>query len=112
MALLDIASTETSGTSVLRLSGELDISTAPTLADALAQAEAERPRVVVLDLRPLGFLDSTGLRLILAAHARTQEAGGRLVLVRGPDAVQRIFDVTRLEERLAFVDDPGELLAV
>jgi anti-sigma B factor antagonist len=54
-------------------------------------------------------MDSTGLRLIVSADARAREQGRRLAVVRGPEAVQRIFRVTRLEDRLDMVDDPAAL---
>jgi anti-sigma B factor antagonist len=59
----------------------------------------------VLDLRALSFMDSSGLRALLAADARAKEAGRRLVLVRGDERVQRVLRITRLDERLEIVDD-------
>jgi anti-sigma B factor antagonist len=59
----------------------------------------------VLDLRPLTFMDSSGLRALLAADTRAREAGGRLVLIRGDERVQRVLRITRLDERLEIVDD-------
>jgi anti-anti-sigma factor len=71
--------------------------------------EAEGPAVLVLDLSDLTFLDSTGLRTVVTADERARENGRRLVVVRGPDAVQRVFAITRLEERLEMVDDASSL---
>ena len=59
----------------------------------------------MVDLSKLTFLDSTGLRCIVTADERAREEGRRIVIVRGPDAVQRVFSITRLEERLEMVDD-------
>lgn len=89
----------------VRLSGELDISSALALEEELRRIEDERPRVLVLDLRRLKFLDSTGLRLILAAHARALKRGSRLTIVQGSDAVRRIFRLTGVVERLNVFDD-------
>jgi anti-sigma B factor antagonist len=58
-----------------------------------------------VDLSKLTFLDSTGLRCIVTADERARAEGRRIVIVRGPDAVQRVFAITRLEERLEMVDD-------
>jgi anti-sigma B factor antagonist len=74
--------------------------------------ESHGVRLLILDLRGLTFVDSTGLRLIMSAHGRARASGRRLVLVRGPDVVQRVFKITRLERELEFVDDPTELLGV
>jgi anti-anti-sigma factor len=88
------------------LSGELDLSSALVLEEELRRIEEEkRPRVLVLDLRMLKFLDSTGLRLILAAHARALKRGGRLTIVQGTDAVRRIFRLTGVMERLNVFED-------
>jgi anti-anti-sigma factor len=56
-------------------------------------------------------MDSTGLRTIVTADARAREEGRRLAIVRGPDAVHRVFSVTRLDERLDMIDDPAAVEA-
>jgi anti-anti-sigma factor len=90
----------------IALTGELDLSSALAFEDQLRRVEEEaQPRVLVLDLRRLKFLDSTGLRLILAAHARALKRGGRLSIVQGTDAVRRIFRLTGVIERLNVFDD-------
>lgn len=88
----------------LKLSGELDISTAQLLEDDLHRVEAERPELIVLDLRDLAFMDSTGLRLLIMADARAKEEGRRLAIGRGNEMIQRVLHVTRLDERLEVVD--------
>jgi anti-sigma B factor antagonist len=90
----------------LSLAGELDISSALTLEEELRRIEEEtRPRLLILDLRKLKFLDSTGLRLILGAHARALKRGGKLSIVQGSDAVRRIFRLTGMAEKLNVFDD-------
>jgi len=84
--------------------GELDIATVEKL-----RAEVERLREsgfekLVLDLRGVRFLDSTGLRLVLELDAAAKEASQELLLIRGSDVVQRIFVVTQVADRLHFVD--------
>lgn len=106
MQMLDLT-TETDGTTIrLTLQGELDIAGAAMVEQELERIEGAEPLTVVLDLRELAFMDSTGLRIIVAADGRAREHGRRLVIVRGPDAVQRIFHMTRMDERLEIVDDP------
>jgi anti-sigma B factor antagonist len=87
---------------VLRLSGELDLGTVAEAEDALARIENEGPGGITLDLRHLGFIDSTGVRFILSAHARAVEQDRPFAIVRGSDAVHRVFVLTRLDERLPF----------
>jgi anti-anti-sigma factor len=87
------------------LVGELDLSTVAKVQEELRRVEASAPATMVVDLSKLTFLDSTGLRCIVTADERARAEGRRIVIVRGPDAVQRVFAITRLEERLEMVDD-------
>jgi anti-sigma B factor antagonist len=105
MKTFDVTSEQRGDTVHLRLSGELDISSAPKVEDELARVEPERPELIVLDLRHLAFMDSTGLRLLIAADTRARQQDRRLAIVKGPEPVQRVFRITRLEERLEIVDD-------
>lgn len=93
----------------LTLSGELDIASAPSIEDALRDAEEQSPPVLVIDLRGLQFMDSTGLRTILSADARAREAKRRLVIVQGDENIQRVFQVTKLYDRVEIVSDPAEV---
>jgi anti-sigma B factor antagonist len=93
-------------TVVIALAGELDLAGAATLEQKLAGVDA---RAVVVDLRGLGFMDSSGLRALAVAALRAQSAGRRFALVPGAAQVMRVFDITRMRERLEFVADPGEL---
>jgi anti-sigma B factor antagonist len=92
----------------IALIGELDISEAPAVQEALSQIERSRPPILVLDLRRLSFLDSSGLRLILEADIRAREEGRSLSVVRGPESVHRVFSIALLDRRLHFVDDPAQ----
>lgn len=89
------------------LQGELDISSAERVEQELRRVEDMSPSTMVLDLRPLRFIDSTGLRLVLAADLRARRDGRRLLIVRGPDIVHRVFRIALLDRRLEFVDDPA-----
>ena len=95
---------------VIAAAGELDLSGAQVLESELNRLQAD-PELgtVVLDLRGLEFMDSSGLRLVVLADMRAREAGRRFVLVRGPDTVHRVFEITRMSERLDFVSDPDEI---
>jgi anti-anti-sigma factor len=105
MKLLDLTTETDGGTVRLALTGELDIAGAARVEQELERIERQPPATIVLDLRQLAFMDSTGLRVIVAADGRAREQGRRLVIVRGSDTVQRIIQMTRLDERLEIVDD-------
>ena len=66
----------------------------------------ERVQRVYLDLRELEFMDSSGLRLVALAERRLGAVDRPLVLVRGPETVQRVFAITRMDAHLTFVDEP------
>jgi anti-sigma B factor antagonist len=97
------------GTVHVALQGELDISSTGRVEKQLREIERGGPPLLVLDLRPLRFIDSTGLRLVLAADLRARRDGRRLVIVRGPDTVHRVFRIALLDRRLHFVEDPETL---
>jgi anti-anti-sigma factor len=91
------------------LEGELDIVNAPNLEEELTEAQADSVDTLILDLRDVTFIDSTGLRAVLAADERARLAGARLVVVRGAEAVHRVFTLTQLDQRLEIVDDPDSV---
>jgi anti-sigma B factor antagonist len=91
----------------LALEGELDISSTPRLEAELGRVEAAKPHVVILDLRDLAFLDSSGLRAILEADMRARREGRRVALIPGPETVHRVFLIALLDKRLEFIEPPG-----
>ncbi len=91
------------------LRGELDLSTVEKVEEELRRVEAGEERILVLDLSALSFLDSTGLRLMVTADRRAQKDGRRLVIVRGPETVHRVFTITKLDEKLEMVNDIAEV---
>jgi anti-anti-sigma factor len=110
VAELDFETTRNGTVAVIALTGELDLSGAAVLEAELDRLVAD-PAVsaVVLDLRGLEFMDSSGLRLVVVADRRAREAGRRFALVRGPETVHRVFEITRMSDRLDFVSDPAEV---
>jgi len=84
--------------------GELDIATVEKLRTEVDGLRESGFANLVLDLRGVRFLDSTGLRLILELDAAAREGSQELVLIRGSAVVQRIFEVTQVSERLQFID--------
>ncbi len=87
---------------IVQLSGELDLTCAPEVRQTLDELLSAGFEQIVIDLRGLRFLDSTGLSALLASHRSARERGCELTLTRAPDAVQRIFEVTGLESEFAF----------
>ena len=97
------------GSIVLKLRGELDMASAPELEQAVM------PRLhdgawVVLDLRSLDFIDSSGLRVVVGAHRAADEHGGRFTCVRGAagSTVHRIVEIAGIDGVIEMVDDPAQ----
>jgi anti-sigma B factor antagonist len=109
MPNLEFQTTRNGTVAVVVPKGELDLSGAAVLEAELDRL-AEDPELgaVVLDLRGLEFMDSSGLRLVVLADMRAREAGRRFSLVRGGDTVHRVFEITRMSDRLEFVDPPED----
>lgn len=109
MTLLQIEAHDRDGLAHVVLTGELDLSTIQKVEQELARVEGDGPEIVALDLSRLTFLDSSGLRIIVSADQRARRENRRFVVVRGPDTVQRVFSITRLDEQLELVDDVADL---
>ena len=104
--------THTAGrVTTLALRGELDLVSSPALDRTVAELTHSDAQLIVIDLRGLEFMDSTGLSTIVKAHQRAEETGRRFGLVRGPQQVQRLLSLTGVDERLTFADTPEELLS-
>lgn len=96
---------------ILRLEGELDMLNAPLLESALEDEHAAGFGMIVLDLRQLGFIDSTGLRTIFSVRDQASRRGQRFAVTPGSEQVQRLLTITRLGEHLTTISTPEEMLA-
>jgi anti-sigma B factor antagonist len=90
----------------LRLRGDLDLYSSPAFDDALVQIEGEKWPTIVLDMRELAFIDSMALRLVMRTQARAEQDGRRVVIVRGPDFLDRVLELSGLVGHLEIVDEP------
>ena len=91
-------------TAILRISGELDLTGAAQLDRCVTDLASNSPDVVVIDLRKVDFMDSTGLRSLLRARALGAEANWVVRLVRGSAPVQKVFELTRVDELFEYVE--------
>ena len=95
---------------LIAVAGELDLATGPQLEAELHDISPRETELVVVDLRNLEFMDSTGLSIIVRAHQRLTGEGCELGLVRGSPQVQRLLDLTGVADRIVLVAQPEELL--
>lgn len=89
---------------VLRLTGELDLASAYSLDDAIDAFRS--PSHVVIDMRGVTFIDSTGLRCLLRANGLAERRGIELTIVRGPRQVAEVFRLSGLDKHLPLADEP------
>ena len=105
---LEIRDQVLEGRGRLELIGELDLATVPRLVQAVEAIRARGASEVTIDLSQLAFLDSSGLRELIVLRDRALAEDWTLALVRPPQPALSIFQITRAEENLPFVDDDGE----
>ena len=99
-------------TALVALRGELDLVTVSKVAEVLdgLQPGAAGVRHVVLDLRGLTFMDSSGLHELIRQNEFARSNRHNLAVVRGTDAIQRVLELTGVEHTLVLVDDPADLV--
>ena len=85
---------------VLVLRGELDPHTAPALREQIDNTTGESTRTLVLDVSGLRFIDSSGLRVIIAAQRDMAARQGRLLLRQPTETTRRLLEITGLAERI------------
>jgi anti-sigma B factor antagonist len=93
-------------TATLELAGDLDVAQDERVRAALKEIFDDHPECLVLDLSELSFIDSTGIGVVIAMKKAAERDGVRLVICRGPLAVQRVFELTGLASSLPFVPSP------
>jgi anti-anti-sigma factor len=91
----------------VEVTGELDLASAKLLHERLEHVENENPELLVLDLRRLGFMDSSGLREIIGAVQRGREEGRKVALVRAHGPIEDLLQLTHVDEVSATVEDPA-----
>jgi anti-sigma B factor antagonist len=92
---------------IVTISGEIDLYTAPRLHSELAALLAEgMPARVVIDMSGVEFCDSTGMNVLLSCLRRARERGGELEIADPKPAVRKILQVTGLDSVFTLVEDP------
>ena len=100
------------GYELLAVEGELDIATAPRMLAAFNEAFADLERPLVVDLSSVGFMDSTGLALLMNAYRRVKRRGQGFAIVcpRGP--IARVFEIADMVDSLNVCPDRDSALRV
>jgi anti-sigma B factor antagonist len=95
------------GRTLVRLSGELDLANSTRLRSELERLDIEAESTVVLDLREIEFMDSSGLRALLAAQELIEQRGAECAVTRGSEQVERLLRVTQATKYLQMIDSPA-----
>jgi anti-anti-sigma factor len=104
LGTLSMRSQRDGDTHTIGVGGEVDIASAGDLEQELLRVEATDARAIVLDLSALSFIDSTGIRMLVMADARSRADGHRLRLRRPSATVLRVLRIAGVDERLPFAD--------
>ena len=107
--IFKVETERTEGGPQVRLIGELDLDAYFGIYELLRNAQLDGTPDVVVDLRAVAFIDSSGIRRCWRP-TRAAVVGGHFRLIRGPDSVHRVFELTALDTRLHFIQesDPDE----
>ena len=93
---------------IVSVQGEIDLTTSGAVQSAL-DAARRGATVLVLDLRAVGFMDTSGLRLVISEQQRATEYGYRFLVMRGSGRVQRLFEMAGFPAgHPMFADAPAE----
>ncbi|HEY4810001.1 MAG TPA: STAS domain-containing protein [Solirubrobacteraceae bacterium] len=101
---LTIKVTEAPGAQTIALTGEADLLGAPELEAVFANVCTGEPGLITLDLRNLTFIDSSGLHALVAGHQLCRTRGHELKVIPGPASVQRLFELTGMNDIFPFGD--------
>jgi anti-sigma B factor antagonist len=90
-------------TTTIAVAGEWDLAEQQATRHAIRDALRRSPECLVLDLSQLTFIDSSGMHVVQELHQRSRRLNIRLVIVPGPRAVRRPFEVLGLTDVLPFL---------
>jgi anti-sigma B factor antagonist len=108
---LSVSTREQGGRTIVEVGGEIDVYSAPTLRDQLNSLVADGHYDLVVDMRNVDFLDSTGLGVLVGGLKRVRSHDGSLHLVCAQDRVLKVFRITGLTKVFAIHDSVEEALA-
>jgi anti-sigma B factor antagonist len=101
---LQITVQEAGSAHVVKLRGDLDLGSADDLRERLNGVALDGKPEIVVDLRDLAFLDSSGLRELIVASRSAATIGRRFALIAGRDEIQRVFKISGTAERFEWVN--------
>jgi anti-sigma B factor antagonist len=108
---LDIATEDVESFSLIILSGEVDVYSAPKLRETIKDLVEQGKNNIVVDLGKVDFLDSTGLGVLVGGLKRVKQQDGELGLICNQEKILRIFRITGLTKVFPIYESQQDLLA-
>ncbi len=108
---LTVSTTERDDVTIVTVSGEVDVYTAPQLRSALEERIAAGHTALIVDLQDVGFLDSTGLGVLVGRVKAVKKVDGWLRVVCTNERILRLFGITGLDRVIAIHDTVEAALA-
>ncbi|HEX4253981.1 MAG TPA: STAS domain-containing protein [Streptosporangiaceae bacterium] len=96
---------------VVVLAGEVDATNSDELYGVLESVVAQQPRLMIVDMSELSFMDSTGLRMLLRSTRALDQQGGVLALAAPQMAVARVLQLTRADQLIPVYDSVADAIA-
>ena len=96
---------------VVVLAGEVDATNSDELYGVLESVVAQQPRLLIVDMSELSFMDSTGLRMLLRSTRALDQQGGVLALAAPQIAVARVLQLTRADQLIPVYDSVAAAIA-
>ena len=109
--MADSNATATTQPSVVPLDGEIDLHVSPRVALSLNQAINNKPSKLVVDLSKVGYIDSSGLAVLIEAMQSVEEYGGIFAIAGMQETVRSIFEIARLDQVFRIFPDVDSALA-
>jgi anti-anti-sigma factor len=96
---------------VVVLAGEVDATNSDELYGVLESVVTQRPRLLVVDMSELSFMDSTGLRMLLRSSRALDQQGGVLALAAPQTSVARVLQLTRADQLIPVYESVADAIA-
>ncbi|OGW82263.1 MAG: hypothetical protein A3G33_11150 [Omnitrophica bacterium RIFCSPLOWO2_12_FULL_44_17] len=94
----------------LEISGDLDFQTSPDLREKLQEILNRQVRKIIINLKKVGYIDSSGLATFVEALQKMKRINGRLILTEAVPAVRSVFEIAKLDKVFTLVDSENDAL--
>lgn len=104
--------TEATGTHWVTLEGDLDFHSSPALRQELTKLTVSPSRRFFVDLKRVGYIDSSGLATFVELFQKLKRSGGKLILYNLSQGVRSVFEIAKLDTIFSVAKDEREALTL